>query len=131
MEASTEKKKVTHKKTPEPKKRSKTFIIILALLLTGGGWFGITKYIHGQHHEETDDAQVESNISPVIPRVAGYVAEVHVKDNQRVSKGDTLLVLDQRDLQLKVEQAEAALATAQSNLGVARTSSSAAQSNIA
>src|SRR5438552_19116805 len=104
MESNTEKKKVTHKKTSEPKKRSKTFIIILALLVIGGGWLGITKYIHSQHNEETDDAQVESNISPVIPRVSGYVKDVRVKDNQQVKKGDTLLMLDDRDLQLKLEE---------------------------
>jgi membrane fusion protein (multidrug efflux system) len=135
METQTNEKKETLTKptapTPAKAKRSKVFPIILLLLVLGGAWFGISKYVHGQHHEETDDAQVEANISPVIPRVSGYVAEVRVKDNQRVRKGDTLMVLDPRDLQLKVEQAEAALATAQSNLGVARTSSTAAQSNIA
>ena len=107
------------------------FPVILLLLIIGAAWFGISKYIHGKHHEETEDAQVEANISPVIPRISGYVIEVMVKDNQRVKKGDTLLILDQRDVELKVEQAEAALATAQSNLGVARTTSSAAESNIA
>ncbi|MCW3110313.1 MAG: secretion protein HlyD, partial [Segetibacter sp.] len=126
-----EKKETITKTTPAKPKRSKVFPVILLLLILGGAWFGISKYNHGKHHEETDDAQVESNISPVIPRVSGYVAEVRVKDNQRVHKGDTLLILDQRDLRLKVEQSEAALATAQSNLGVARTSTSAAQSNIA
>lgn len=126
-----EKKETATKTTPAKPKSSKVFPIILALLIIAGGWFGISKYIHGQHHEETDDAQVEANISPVIPRVSGYVAEVRVKDNQKVHQGDTLLILDQKDLKLKVEQAEAALATAQSNLGVARTSSTAAQSNIA
>lgn len=126
-----EKKETVTKKTVDKPKRSKVFPIILLLLIVFGAWFGISKYVHGKHHEETDDAQVESNISPVIPRVSGYVSEVKVQDNQRVRKGDTLLVLDQRDLALKVEQAEAALATAQSNLGVARTSSSAAESNIA
>jgi membrane fusion protein (multidrug efflux system) len=119
------------KTTVDKPKRSKVFPIILLLLIILGGWVGFSKYNHAKHHEETDDAQVESNISPVIPRVSGYVADVKVKDNQKVRKGDTLLILDQRDLKLKVEQAEAALATAQSNLGVARTSSSAAQSNIA
>ena len=79
-------------------------------------WFGITKYIHGLHHEETDDAQIEANISPVIPRVGGYVKEVRVNDNQFVKKGDTLLILDDRDFALRLEQAEAALVTAQSNL---------------
>lgn len=113
-----------------PKKRSKGFIIVLALLVIGGGWFGINKYIHSLHHEETDDAQIEANISPVIPRVAGYVIDVRVKDNQQVKQGDTLIILDSRDLQLKVEQAEAALATARSNFGVAQASTNAAKANI-
>ncbi|MDO9376654.1 MAG: HlyD family secretion protein [Ferruginibacter sp.] len=114
-----------------PKKRSKVFVIILALLVVGGAWFGITKYMHSQRHEETDDAQVEANISPVIPRVPGYVDEVRVKDNQMVKKGDTLLVLDSRDLQLKVEQAEAALATAESSLDAAQATTVASRAGIA
>ncbi|HEV3252740.1 MAG TPA: biotin/lipoyl-binding protein, partial [Puia sp.] len=118
--------------TPQQsKKRSKSFIIVLVLLLVGGGTFGITKYIHGLHHEETDDAQVESDISPVIPRISGYVTRVRVKDNQWVKKGDTLLVLDDRDLRLKLDQADAALATAKNNLDVAKASTNAANANIA
>ena len=114
-----------------PKKRNKSFLIVLILLVVAGAWFGITKYIHGQHHEETDDAQIEANISPVIPRVAGYVKEVRVKDNQMVKKGDTLVILDDRDLALEVQKAEAALATAQSNYGAAKANTSAAKENIA
>ena len=114
-----------------PKKRSKTFPIVLIVLLLVGGWFGTSKYLHAQHHEETDDAQIEANISPVIPRVAGYVKEVRVKDNQFVKKGDTLLILDDRDLALRVKQAEAALATAQSNLGAAQANTNASKANIA
>lgn len=130
METKVTEKKV--KKTKEePKKKSKVFIIVLALLVILGGWFGLTKYVHAQHHEETDDAQVEANISPVIPRVSGYVLQVHAKDNQPVHRGDTLIVLDDRDLKLKVEQAEAALATAQSNLQSAKATTNAASSNIA
>ena len=113
----------------EPKK-SKGFLIVLILLIIGGGWFGFSKYTHAQHHEETDDAQIEANISPVIPRVAGYVKEIRVKDNQFVKKGDTLLILDDRDLQIKLEQTKAALATAQSNLLVAQAASNASQANI-
>ena len=114
-----------------PKKRSKSFLIILLVLVIAGGWFGLSKYLHAQHHEETDNAQIESNISPVIPRVAGYVKEVRVKDNQVVKKGDTLLILDDRDLALQVQQAEAALATAKSNLGAAQANTNASRSNIA
>ena len=114
-----------------PKKRSKSFLILLVVLVIAGGWFGVSKYLHAQHHEETDNAQIESNISPVIPRVAGYVKEVRVKDNQLVKKGDTLLILDDRDLALRVQQAEAALATAKSNLGSAQANTNASRSNIA
>lgn len=113
------------------KKRNKTFLIVLIVLVVAGGTFGITNYLHGLHHEETDDAQIAANISPVISRVSGYVSEVRVKDNQQVKKGDTLLLLDNRDLQIKLEQANAALATAQSNLAAARTTTSAASANVA
>jgi membrane fusion protein (multidrug efflux system) len=113
------------------KKRNYKFTIILAIIVIAGGWFGISKYIHAQHHEETDDAQVEANISPVIPRIGGYVTEVRVKDNQFVKKGDTLLILDDRDMRIKLEQSEAALATAESNLAAARANAGAAHANIA
>ncbi|HEY2650268.1 MAG TPA: HlyD family secretion protein [Puia sp.] len=113
-----------------PKKRSKVFLIILIALVVAGAWFGITKWHHAQLHAETDDAQVTANISPIIPRVSGYVKEVRVSDNQLVKKGDTLLILDDRDQQIKLEQAEAAMATAESNLLSAKASSAAAHSNI-
>ncbi|GAB4092856.1 HlyD family secretion protein [Flaviaesturariibacter terrae] len=113
-----------------PKKKSKVFLIVLVLLVLAGAAFGFTKYSHAQHHEETDNAHVEANISPIIPRIGGYIAEVRVRDNQQVHKGDTLIVLDDRDLRLKVQQAEAALANAQSALGVAEATTRAARANI-
>ena len=113
-----------------PKKKSKAFIVVLALLVIAGGWFGISKYVYSLHHEETDDAQVEANISPVISKVSGYVTKVYVDDNQLVHKGDTLLTLDTRDLQIVLSQAEAALATAKSNLSAATANSNAANKNI-
>jgi membrane fusion protein (multidrug efflux system) len=114
----------------DPKKRSKVFLIILIALVVAGTWFGITKWHHAKLHAETDDAQVEANISPIIPRISGFLKEVRVADNQLVKKGDTLLVLDDRDMRIKVEQAEAALATAESNLLSAKASTAAAHSNI-
>src|SRR5215217_1548248 len=89
------------------KKRNPVFMVILAVLVIGGGWFGISKYNYSKHHEDTEDAQVSADISPVIPRVAGYVKEVRVQDNQLVKKGDTLLLLDNRDYVIKLEEAEA------------------------
>lgn len=114
-----------------PKKKSNVFLIVLILLVVVGGGFGITKYLHAQHHEETDDAQIDANISPVIPRISGYVAEVRVKDNQKVKKGDTLVILDNRSELIQVQQAEAAINAAQSNLGVANASTAASKANVA
>ena len=124
----TEEKTISEK--PPRSKKSKIFLIILIVLVLVGGWFGYSKYVYSQHHEETDDAQVAANISPVIPRISGYVTQVKVQDNQQVKKGDTLLTIDDRDLKLKVVEAEAALATAQSNLNAARANSNAASSGI-
>ncbi len=114
-----------------PKKKSNGFVIALILLVVVGGSFGTMKYIHGLHHEETDDAQIEANISPVIPRIAGYVTDVRVKDNQKVKKGDTLVMLDNRNEVIMVEQAQAALIAAQSNLNVAEATTAASKTNIA
>ena len=111
-------------------KRSKVFLIILIALVVAGSWFGISKWHHAQLHAETDDAQIAANISPIIPRISGFVKEVRVTDNQMVKQGDTLLILDDRDQRIKLEQAEAALATAGSNLLSAKAISAAAHSNI-
>ena len=122
---------ITEKTQPEPKKRSKVFLIILIIMVLGGAWFGITKYNHSQHHEETDDAQIEADIIPVIPRVSGYVEEVRVKDNQQVHKGDTLIIIDDRDYKIALMQADAALATAKSNVAASCANTAAARSGIA
>jgi membrane fusion protein, multidrug efflux system len=116
--------------TTPKRKINKRFLIIFSILIIGGGAFGFVKYNHARHHEETDDAQIEASISPVIPRTAGYVSEIRVNDNQHVRKGDTLLILDNRDLVIKLEQAEAALAGARSSLSVAQANTSASQANI-
>jgi len=116
--------------TEPKKKKSLVFPIILAVVLIGGGIYGYNTYTYGQAHEETDDAQIASNLSPVISKISGYVTEVKVKDNQFVKKGDTLIVLDSRDQKLALEQAEAALATAKSNISNAQASTTATSKNI-
>ena len=98
-----------------PAKKRPILPIVLGVLALLGGYWGYSKYSFGQHHEETDDAQFEGSISPIIPRIGGYVTKVKVVDNQLVKAGDTLVTLDDRDLRIKLQQAEAALLTAQAN----------------
>lgn len=116
--------------TEPKKKKSLVFPIILAVALIGGGIYGYKTYSYGQVHEETDDAQISSNMAPVISKISGYVAEVKVKDNQFVKKGDTLVVLDSRDQKMTLAQAEAALATAKSNISNAQATTTATSKNI-
>ena len=116
--------------TTEPKKKSLVFPIIVAAVLLGGAFFGYRSYSYGQYHEETDDAQIASNMSPVISKISGYIAEVRVKDNQFVKKGDTLIILDNKDQKILLQQAQAALETAQSNISTAQATTTATSKNI-
>lgn len=111
-------------------KKKKALPIILALIIIASATFGITKYVYAIHHEDTDDAQVDADINPVLARVTGYVNEIRFEDNQKVNKNDTLIKLDDRDLQIKLLQAQAALDNATANILVARANASTAGANF-
>ncbi|CAN5346167.1 HlyD family secretion protein [soil metagenome] len=112
------------------KKKKKTGPIILIILLLSGSIYALKTYLYNRNHINTDDAQVEGNISPVLPRISGYVNDIRFEDNQLVHKGDTLIVLDDRDLQIKVLQAEAALANAKANVEVVKANTGSAQATV-
>lgn len=116
--------------TTPKKKRSKVAPIILAVVLLGGGGYALNTYLYNLHHETTDDAQIEGTISPVLPRISGYVTEIRFEDNQHVHKGDTLVKLDDHDLRIKLEQAEAALENAKANSAVSGANAASVSSTI-
>lgn len=107
------------------------FPIILGLVLVSALAFTAKEYFYGQSHEETDNAQIDADISPVVARVSGYVKEIRFKDNQFVKAGDTLVILDDRDYQIKLQQAEAALAAAKQSVNVSQVAVSEAKTGIA
>jgi membrane fusion protein (multidrug efflux system) len=78
------------------------------------------------HNEDTENSQLQTNIVPIAPRMQGYVKEVRITENQKVKAGDTLVVLDDRDLLIRVEQAEIALETAKANVSVVKSNVSSA-----
>lgn len=94
--------------------------IIIAVLVVLALSYGIFKYVHSLSHETTDDAQIEKNMNPIIPRVMGYVTKVYIKDNDYVKKGDTLFTIDNNDYIVKLEDAKAALIAAQGNFEVSK-----------
>ena len=112
------------------KQTNKKFILIFSVLILLGGTYGVYKYMHSLAHETTDDAQIEKNMNPIIPRVSGYITKVFVKDNQYVKKGDTLFTIDNRDYIIKVEEAKAALVGAEQGYAVSKADIGTAQANV-
>ena len=104
------------------KKNKNISRIILITVLVIGSVIGFIKYREAQRYETTDDAQLVTDIIPVSARVSGYIAKVYIADNQLVKKGDTIVVLDDRDLKIKVEQAEAAFENSKASLETAKVS---------
>jgi membrane fusion protein (multidrug efflux system) len=86
-------------------------ILLAAFLLLGGGWV-LRTWLFGRTHVSTDNAQVDGHITPVAPKVGAFVLRVLVEDNQPVQAGDTLVMLDPRDANSRLLQAEADLASA-------------------
>jgi membrane fusion protein, multidrug efflux system len=107
------------------------FPIILGLVLVGALAFTAKEYFYGKSHEETDNAQVDADISPVVTRVSGYIKEIRFTDNQLVKAGDTLVILDDRDYQIKLQQAEAALGIAKQSVNVSQYAVAEAKTGIA
>lgn len=114
---------------PAPRRRRRRFVpwLIALLVVAAGAAYGVRTISFYRHHAETDDAQIEGHIDPVLPRVTGYVTEIAVDDNQRVAKGDVLLRIDTRDLQAKIETARGAVQNARAQVAVARANVSAAE----
>jgi len=104
--------------------------IIFGSLAIIGAIFGFRAYNYGLHHEETDDAQIDGNISAVLPRVSGYLDSLYVKDNMPVHKGDLLLKIDDREMSLKVQLCQAAIENAKASEEVAHANVNAAQAAI-
>jgi membrane fusion protein (multidrug efflux system) len=92
-------------------------LIIAGLLLLTLATWGVRRYLYSRNHVSTDNAQVDGHITAIAPRIAGFIDRVLVEENQQVKAGDTLVVLDQRDLKVRLDQAEADLRTAQAATG--------------
>ena len=87
-------------------------VVVLALVAAGLWW-------RSTFTEDTDDAQVNGHLIQVSSRIAGQVAKVDVEENQVVKAGDVIAELDPSDYKVAVENAEAALASAQANAAAA------------
>lgn len=97
---------------PAPPRRRKPLLFgalglaaLVALGVYGEHWWSAGRFI-----ETTDDAYIGGDVTVIGPKVAGYIEQVLVSDNQRVQAGDLLIRLDSRDYRANLDKAEGAVA---------------------
>lgn len=100
-----------------------TAILAIAVTLI----YFVAYLVYSSDHEDTNDAQVESYITPVSARASGFIKEVRFDEYQLVKQGDTLVVLDDREYTQKVKEAEALLEDARAQQQILETSIRSAQ----
>jgi len=102
--------KPPHGRQTAPSRRKKARPILLGVMLIvfgAAGFYGWHWWSVGRFLETTDDAYLEADKVTVAPRIAGYVAEVFVGDNQPVKAGEVIARLDDREYQVALKQAQA------------------------
>lgn len=107
---------------PQPGKNRRLkfkHVALVALIVLAG--LCITKLTYdwwmvGRFIESTDDAYVGGDVTVIAPKVAGFISQLFVGDNQTVHAGDLLLKLDDRDYRAALDKTDAAVAIQQAAL---------------
>ena len=91
-----------------------TLCIAIALVLfLSSSW---TTWAGEGQVQQTDDAYLRADVTPLSTKAAGIVASVEVSDYQTVRAGDLLVRLRDEDFRAQVDQAEAAVRAGESSL---------------
>jgi membrane fusion protein, multidrug efflux system len=93
-----------------------TTILLMAVgivFLIAGNW---NTWASERVAQETDDAYLRADLTPLSTKVAGLVAAVAVSDYQAVKSGDLLVQLRDDDFRAQVQQAEAGVAAGEDAL---------------
>ena len=87
--------------------RKKIVLRAMALGLSILVIWGVTSWALAFRLLNTDNAYIQTDVTSIAPKVAGYIMEVPVDDNVPVKTGDLLFAIDARDYLARVEQAGA------------------------
>ncbi|KAB8313366.1 HlyD family secretion protein [Erwinia endophytica] len=79
--------------------------VVVVVVLIVALWF----WLSTRNIETTDDAFTESDAITIAPKTSGYVTKLLVRDNQKVKKGELLVLIDPRDSMAQHSQAQAQL----------------------
>jgi membrane fusion protein (multidrug efflux system) len=92
-------------------------VAIGVIIVVSTNW---TRWEGGAGWQTTNDAYLQSDLTPITAKVAGYVRELPIQDYERVHQGQILAQLVDDDYRAAVAQAEAAVANAEAQaLGLA------------
>lgn len=113
--------------------RSKKIIsyVLTILVIAVAAFWVCSRFIHLGDVEFTDNAQVRQQIVPVNSRVQGYIKEIRFDEYTPVKKGDTLVIIDDADMRLRVAQAKADYQNALAGREVADRSVGVASAHVA
>ena len=113
--------------------RSKKIIsyVLTILVIAVAAFWVCARFIHLGDVEFTDNAQVRQQIVPVNSRVQGYIKEIRFDEYTPVKKGDTLVIIDDADMRLRVAQAKADYQNALAGREVADRSVGVASAHVA
>src|SRR5258707_1209693 len=76
-------------------------------VVAASAWYGWDYWTVGRYQVATDDAYVRADSTTIAPKVAGYLLQVLVKDNERVRTGQDLARIDDRAFKLALHLAQA------------------------
>ncbi|MEY8760776.1 HlyD family secretion protein [Chryseobacterium tongliaoense] len=95
--------------TQKEKRINKTITLLAWILIITGITGMISFYLFSRKNVTTNDAQIEQYITPVSSKVSGFIKTIRFNENQFVHKGDTLIIIDNREFVNQVKMAEASL----------------------
>jgi len=95
--------------------RALVFVVAIAIIvIVSTNW---TRWEGGEGWQRTNDAYLQSDLTPISAKVAGYIRELPIRDYERVRRGQVLAQLVDDDYRAAVAQAEANILAATAQAG--------------